>query len=97
MPLYKNSKADVYEADGVEHAWPCEVRIGEDGSIAISYKDEGHLVVYEGSEIESGHFTVKAVSVNGRGTLHKVPDEDVLEGWWLEDGYEGMWRIELEE
>ena len=97
MPVYKNSKADVYYAEGVDHAEACQVRIGEDGSIALSYQGDEGPVVYEGTEVGSGHYALKAASVNGEVTLHRVPNEDVLEGWWLEGGYEGMWRIELEE
>jgi hypothetical protein len=97
MTVYKNSKADLYYADGVTHGESCQVRIGEDGSIALSYQGDSGPVVYEGKEIEAGHYVLKAASVNGQATLHKVPNEDVLEGWWLEAGNEGMWRIDLDE
>ena len=97
MPLYKNSKADVYYGDDeANFGEPCEVKI-EGASIVLSYKDDDTTVVYEGTEVGSGHFTLQAPSVNGKATLHKVPNESVLEGWWAEDDYEGMWRIELKE
>ena len=97
MAVYKDSKADLYHADGVTNGQSCQVRVGEDGSIALSYQGDAGPVVYEGQEIGSGHYVLKAASVNGEGTLHRVPGEDILEGWWLEGGYEGMWRIELKE
>jgi hypothetical protein len=97
MPVYRNSKADMYYADGVERNEPCEVRIGEDGSIAVSSQAEDGPQVYEGKEINSGHFTLECARKRGRATLHRVPGENVLEGWWLEGGEEGMFRIELDE
>src|SRR5262245_55716036 len=97
MTLYRNSKVDVYYGDGeADFKQPYEVRIA-DGSIVLSYKVEGITVFYEGKEIGDGHFILKSTNVNGKGTLHKVPEDDVLEGWWFEDGSEGMWRVYLEE
>jgi hypothetical protein len=96
MPIYRNSKADTYYNDGADYAAPCQVRI-ENGSITVSYEAKGQQVDYEGKEIEPGHFILKSASMEGNATLHKVPNEGVLEGWWLEGDYEGMWRIKLED
>jgi len=96
MALYRNSKISTYAADGLDSGYPCEVRIGG-GSIVVSYRRDDGLVLYEGNEVESGHYNLVAQAVGGKATLHKIPNEDVLGGSWLEGGYEGMWRIELEE
>jgi hypothetical protein len=70
------------------------VRIS-DGSIAISYKDEGQTVVYNGDELEPGHFKLQSNDVVGRATLHRFASADVLEGHWVESGSQGMWRVQL--
>jgi hypothetical protein len=96
MKVYRNSKLHSYESDGLYEPLPCEVRIGE-GTMAVSYQGEGGLVVYEGREEGPGHFRLAAQGVNGRATLHRFENDNMLDGWWLEDSYEGMWRIELNE
>jgi hypothetical protein len=93
MPVYRNSQMDTYEGSRM-YSSTCDVNIHE-GSIAVSYRDEGRFVVYEGTQIAPGHFELGTAATGGRATLHQGPNSDVLEGWWLEGGYEGMWRIEL--
>ena len=74
---------------------PCEVCF-EGEAIAVSFADEGTRVVYRGHTSGAGHWRLECVSgAKGRATLHRFEDEDVLEGWWLENGSEGMWRIRL--
>jgi hypothetical protein len=96
MTVYKNAKCDTYCSEGVEQHVPLEVKI-ENGSIAVSYKEDGILVVYEGRENEPGHFELERRGISSKATLHRFHDDDVLEGSWREDRYEGMWRIELGE
>lgn len=94
MPVFKNCMMTMFSAhDEWDH--PCEVRIS-DSSIAISYHDDGP-VVYEGSEIEPGHFKLQSSAVGGRATLHRTGNEDILEGSWVEKGVQGMWRIQLDD
>lgn len=94
MPVFRNSDMTMYSADG-EWSIPCEVRI-DAGSIAVSYDDEDGPVVYEGTEEGAGHFRLTAPRVAGRATLHRFYADDMLEGFWVESGHEGMWRIQLE-
>ena len=96
MAVYRNCTMENFsDADGQwEH--PCQVRIG-DGSITVSYELDGEIIVYQGPEIEPGHFRLTSDAVKGRATLHRFSDSDVLDGWWLESGYEGMWRVTLDE
>jgi hypothetical protein len=89
---------EVFNDDGIGEL-TCEVRIGE-GSIVVSYEDANYvgIVVYEGSEVEPGHFKLtRKGDVFGRATLHRFKDGEVFDGWYVEDGYEGMWRVHLEE
>jgi len=96
MTVYRNAKCDTYYSEGVEQNVPVQVKI-EDGSIAVSYEENGVPVVYEGREIEPGHFELERRGISSKATLHRFSDDDVLEGSWREERYEGMWRIELRE
>ena len=99
MALYRNSRMYTGYGPAYGEGRPCEVRIG-DGSIVVSYPDEegrAGFVVYEGNEVASGHYALMALAVNGTATLHKIPNEDILEGSWVQGGDEGRWRIDLEE
>ena len=84
-----------YEAG--KETWPCEVRISS-GEIAVSYDGDTGPVTYSGKEVAPGHFKLEVVQpVRGRATLHQMPGDSVLEGWWIEEGEQGMWRIDLNE
>ncbi|ESY01396.1 hypothetical protein [Mesorhizobium sp. LNJC405B00] len=97
MTVFKNCTMTMFTAEG-EWDWgdSCEVRIS-DGSIAVSYRDDGQLVVYEGPELEPGHFKLQFSAMNGRATLHRFAGADILEGHWIEGGNQGMWRIQLDD
>ncbi|MGU3495015.1 hypothetical protein ACLBXM_13310 [Xanthobacteraceae bacterium A53D] len=96
MTIYKNSSFEVFQSDTTQYSWPCEVII--DGNvIKISYEDGGEYVIYTGLEVEPGHYRLTADSVGGKATLHRFGDDDVFDGYWIEGGYEGMWRLTLDE
>ncbi len=76
----------------------CDVRI--DGKkIVVSYIEEGvpRAVIYEGTEHDPGHYELSNKDMKGRATLHRFKDGKFLEGWWQENGIQGMWRITLPE
>jgi len=54
MTVYRNAKCDTYYSEELNRNVPVQVKI-EDGSIAVSYEENGVPVVYEGREIEPGH------------------------------------------
>lgn len=97
MAIWRNSSMETFyaSADAVETE-PCEVRVSGN-NIVVSYGSAGDYITYEGIETGEGHFKLHAPHVGGRATLHRLPGEDVLEGWWFEDGLEGMWRIHLDD
>lgn len=75
---------------------PCDVKI--DGkNIVVSYIEEGRpiAVIYKGTEHEPGHYELSNKDVKGRATLHRFKGSKFLEGWWQENGTQGMWRITL--
>ena len=82
-----------YSDDDAAENYPCVVKITDD-EILVEYDDEG-LVQYHGAHDGSGHFVLTAPSVQGRASLHRFPDADILEGAWVEGSHRGMWRIEL--
>ena len=92
--IHENCAMTVYYASkDVAETWPCTVKITPE-EILVEYDDEG-LVEYRGNNDGSGHFDLVATGVNGKATLHMRPGSGILEGFWIEDGERGMWRIEL--
>jgi hypothetical protein len=74
----------------------CQVRI--DGTkIVVSYEQHDGRTIYEGEEVAPGHFTLTCTRKGGRATLHRIPDENLLEGYWIEGQDQGMWRIALKD
>ncbi|MDD5034479.1 MAG: hypothetical protein PHE55_06940 [Methylococcaceae bacterium] len=101
MPTWNNCKYDnlFYDKEAAGVDWKCSVEITE-GHIRVWYDDEdenGRAIVttYEGKENGVGHFELSAPSVNGRATLHMFDGGKILEGFWVEGGEQGMWRIKL--
>ena len=96
MPVWKNSlMTTVYFDDTpADEAEECVVRI-EGDVIEISYDDEEGNVIYRGKNDSSGHFELTCFERSGRATLHMFKDGKFLDGYWIEGGYKGFWRIEL--
>jgi hypothetical protein len=89
-----NCKADhLFFEREAETDVPCNVEI-DNGKIRVWYENLA-IPIYEGQENGAGHFELHALSGNGRGTLHRFDGSKCLEGFWVEDGYRGMWRITL--
>jgi hypothetical protein len=72
----------------------CEIRINGN-EIVISYSDSDGVVIYKGKDEGSGHFVLECPERRGRATLHQIPTSKFLEGFWVEDGDKGFWRITL--
>ncbi len=83
----------VYFDDSVaEEGFPCEVRLG-DGEIVVSYEGDDGFINYTGKEIGEGHFQLSCASNGGSASLHCFKGSKILEGFWIEDGVKGFWRI----
>lgn len=98
MTVWKNAVMETYFG-GNESKNECECQVRIDGSsIVISYEDEDGKVIYVGEEVAAGHFKLRCPERRARATLHRAPppDDEYLEGHWVEEGYEGMWRIFLD-
>jgi hypothetical protein len=88
-----NSTMTTYQADGV-FTDPCQVKFnGSIMSVSYTNDDDGGTETYEGLEESPGHFNLIRRAGDGAATLHRIPGDDKLDGSWVEDGYEGMWRI----
>lgn len=94
--LWKNSEMTlVYYSQVPSDVLSCDVKI--DGTeIVVVYDDEGP-VLYRGKDSGDGHYVLESPEQKGRGTLHRSPGSQFLEGFWIEDGIRGMWRIELQD
>lgn len=94
--LWKKCTMDTFYYDGeADTDSDCEVRI-DGNEIVISYDGGEGPVVYKGQAKGTGHYELRSVGVEGRATLHMFEGGKFLEGFWIEDGTEGMWRITLE-
>lgn len=85
---------DVYHAGGVDFDWPCKVRI-DDEMIVIEYMHDNELCTYRGHSTGAGHYRLQAVGFRGDGTLHRFSGAPILEGFWVEEAQQGMWRVRL--
>ena len=96
MPVQIASMDSVFYDDtpAYEHD-ACEVRI-DDNLIVVSYEDDAYgTVVYEGKDKGAGHFVLECTPLAGKATLHQIPGSRVLEGYWIEEGARGFWKILL--
>lgn len=63
--------------------------------VTLDYSPDGVEIIYKGRRIGHGSYRLFRKGGGGSGTLHKVPDRNLLEGFWDEDGARGTWRIHL--
>jgi hypothetical protein len=97
MTVYKNCLMTGFDAEDTFET-ECEVNI-TDEKITLSYFHEEIQgpINYVGEALGDGHYRLECPKVKGEASLHRFPNGKFLEGYWLEDGYEGMWRIELKD
>lgn len=72
----------------------CRVSI-DDQSIDVSFEHKGSPLVYQGENVGTGNFVLDCPERNGKASLHVVKDGEVLEGYWIESGEKGYWKIRL--
>jgi hypothetical protein len=97
MAVWNNSKmTSLYYDTTSADISDCEVRIdGKDIIVSYREEDEQLSVIWQGTEHGSGHYELTLEAGQGRASLHRFEKSTFLEGWWKEQGEEGMWRIEL--
>ena len=83
-----------YDNTYADERGDCEVKIGDNG-IVVSYKDDRGIAIYKGKEKGQGHYLLECPERNGRANLHMFPEGEILDGYWIEEGYKGFWRIYL--
>ena len=101
--IYNNCQMTIVYFDGecADEGMVCTVKLDK-SNILVEYEDETDnsskiLVQYVGKSRSEGHYELSCPEQGGRATLHCFKDAKVLEGFWVEDGYRGMWRIFLKE
>jgi hypothetical protein len=96
MKTWKNSKMDTFYGsnDAADMSERCIVTLG-DGRMTLKYDIDGGVEVYEGTETAQGHFNLASQDGLGKASLHCFPGGSIFDGWWTEEGDEGMWRIRL--
>jgi hypothetical protein len=95
MEVFKNAQMDVYHAGGIEFDWPCTVRIDDEMLVLEYMHNNNELCTYRGHSVGVGHFRLKADGFRGDATLHRFAASTILEGFWIEEAQQGMWRIRL--
>jgi len=97
MTIWKNCTVDTLffsDQPAVTHEPGYQVKIDEN-EIVVSYQDDGEWVEYRGKNKGDGHFQLSCPDLKGEASLHQFPQGKILEGFWIEDGIQGMWRIRL--
>lgn len=97
MTAWNNCQVDVVyydERPAILREEGYEVRIDEN-EILVAYQDDDGWVEYRGKNSGDGHFLLEAPERQGRASLHRFPESEILEGSWQEQGYQGMWKIRL--
>lgn len=96
--IYKNSLMSLYYTDRpADTDLECIVVVGEN-KIELKYdQEDGQFWSWKGELNSPGHYLVYANYPGSRGTLHHLEQMKYLEGYWVENGYRGMWRIQLED
>lgn len=95
MKVWKSCRFDTlyYHADADLND-ECDVVIDGE-NITVSYDVDDARITYFGLMKGDGHFVLQAPDVSGRATLHRFGEGQILEGFWVEGGLKGMWRITL--
>ena len=96
MTIWKHCTVDTLffsEDPAVTNELGYQVKI-DDKEIVVSYQDS-EWVEYRGKNKGDGHFQLSCPERKGEASLHQFPGGKILEGFWIENGYQGMWRIKL--
>ncbi|WP_329763946.1 hypothetical protein [Stenotrophomonas geniculata] len=73
----------------------CNVKL--DSELLVEYADEGEIIQYRGINDGTGHFLLKCANNGGAASLHLAPNTALLQGSWVENGMNGMWKILLKD
>jgi len=105
MEKYPFAELTIYYTDReADEGVRCRLEISEDNCTLVFDQTEGidklvKVVKWSGKG-HNGHYELSG-EVPGRertkcrATLHRFPDANVLDGFWKEHGFTGMWRITL--
>lgn len=94
MEHFRSCQMDTFHAGGIEFDWPCTARIDAD-TVVVEYETADGLCTYRGESLGEGHYRLKKLAGKGDATLHRFPGSMILEGFWIEEAEQGMWRIRL--
>jgi hypothetical protein len=97
MQTWSSCTADIYYNDGSPSVTDdaCYIVRIDDDNVEIAYDDCEGAVCYRGKNTGDGHFELTAPERDGHAVLHRMPGSIHLHGYWKESGYQGMWRITL--
>jgi len=85
---------ETYSASRVSLDEPCSVRLEAD-RVRV---EDGESYAYGGTAHGGGHYQLRCEGYpECRATLHRFEGSAFLEGFWVEESSQGMWRIRLGE
>ena len=81
MPTWKNCTCDIYYRDeGSELNAPgYEICINGD-QLTISFQGTQGRIAYRGSDLGGGHYELTTDLIEGRASVHRAPNSEVIEG-----------------
>ena len=105
MENYPFSELTIYHSDREsDDRVRCRVEISEDHCVLVYDQVDGtdkvRNVVKWSGEGANGHYILfgevpSRTRDRCKATLHRFPDTKLLNGFWREHGFSGMWRITL--
>lgn len=92
--MYAKMDTIFYDETHALEGEDCEIIINGD-EIVVSYDYEDGVTIYKGKDEGHGHFVLECPEKQGKTTLHQILNSKFLDGFWIEEGYRGFWRITL--
>ena len=96
MEFWKGTMDTFYYEKEADKGQSCEVRMTDD-EIVLSYEEDSTKFQYQGKAVAPGHFQLESSPPLGKATLHRMPGENFLVGYWTEARRVGVWRVDLDE
>ncbi|WP_192215973.1 hypothetical protein [Methylobacterium bullatum] len=95
--IWTDSYFETFYSDGrTADMTSCVVKIDHLG-IRIEYSEGDRLIAYVGEEDGPGHYRLSCPENGGVAEFHRFYESLMLDGWWNQENYYGMWRVTLQE
>ena len=94
--VYTNATMDTYYQDQPAHLGSDCILSFNDDECELKYDDDdGKFWSWKGIAQGQGHYKLKANHSGAQGSLHMFEGARIMDGYWSENGFKGMWRVYL--